>query len=188
MARPNRVKSWLSTLAPGTSGEDFRKLWAKLRPLPYGKQLFSRALGLLIPYTGSIQFQVEELDPGHAVVLLHDRRAHHNHLGSVHAIALANVAELTGNLALVAAMPETARFIVTSLTLDYTKKARGPVRASCRCPTDIGAERREYELTVTLLDAQGDAVATARLRSLVGPKPAAGEPRVINGSGRATRD
>lgn len=155
-----------------TSGDRnfIRDLWDRLAPLPGGKRLFSKVLGVAVPYTGTIAAEVEELGAGRAVTRLRDRRAVRNHLGSIHAIALANLAELTGNLAVAYTMPDDARFIVAGMSLEYPKKARGTVSGRCECPIDIGTERREYEISVSLTDATGDEVVRARLRTLVGPK------------------
>jgi acyl-coenzyme A thioesterase PaaI-like protein len=100
-----------------------------------------------------------------------DRRAIRNHLDCVHAIALANLAELAGNVALAYSLPDDARFIVSGMTIEYSKKARGTITASGESPVPRGASRAQLDVLVTLRDAGGDEVARATLRSLVGPKP-----------------
>ncbi len=144
--------------------------WERLRRLPGGPWLFSKGLGLFIPYTGSIDSRVETVAPGYARVRLPDRRSVRNHLRSVHAIALANLAELTGNLAMLYAMPPDARFIVTALSVEYIKKARGTVIAEAHCPVPQDNQRRAYDNPVVLHDLRGDTVATAVVRTLVGPR------------------
>jgi len=148
-----------------------RRGWQRLQRWPGGPRVFDRLLGLAIPYTGALGAQVVTLESGHARVRLPDRRAVRNHLNSIHAIALANLAELTGNLALVFSLPDDARFIVTSLGIDYLKKARGVIHADCRCTPPESSERREYELQVELTDLSGASVARAVLKSLVSPRP-----------------
>src|SRR4051812_28126551 len=104
-----------------------RKQWRTLSAYPGGKRLFSKLMGVLVPYTGTLDARVEELSEGYARVLLPDRRAVRNHLASVHAIALANLAELTGNLAVLFSAPEETRMIVAGISLEYLKKARGNI-------------------------------------------------------------
>jgi acyl-coenzyme A thioesterase PaaI-like protein len=147
-----------------------RVAWDKLSPLPGGKRLFSEIIGRSARYTGTIGCRVEELEVGRSRVTMRDRPAVRNHLKSVHAIALANLVEVTGNIALWYSMPDDARFIVAGMDLNYVKKARGTIEGRCDCPVPATSERQEYLVPVTLHDASGDAVVEATLRTLVGPK------------------
>jgi uncharacterized protein (TIGR00369 family) len=148
-----------------------RDAWDLLSGLPGGRVLFSRLVGRVAPYTGSIGATVVELRPGFAQVVMPDRRAVRNHLQSVHAIALANLAECAGNMALAYSLPDDARFIVTGLEIEYTKKARGAITALAECQVPGSAARAEYPITISLRDGSGEEVARVLLHSLVGPKP-----------------
>lgn len=159
----------LQELRARSAAQWIRDGWERLRYLPGGRRLFDRLLGLAIPYTGALGAQVLSLESGHARVLLRDRHGVRNHLDSIHAIALANLAELTGNLALVYSLPPDARFIVKGLSIEYLKKARGDITGECRCEPIASSERRAYPLDVQLLDDSGTVVAKARLETLVGP-------------------
>jgi acyl-coenzyme A thioesterase PaaI-like protein len=154
----------------GSSKNRLRDAWDRLHKVPGGKRAFSRLVGMAAPYTGSIGAQVVALRRGHAEVVLRDRRAVRNHLQSVHAIALANLAELTGNVAVAYTLPDDARFIVAGMSIDYTKKARGPITGFCDCPIIDSSEKREYAVEVSMRDQAGDEVARATLRTLVGAK------------------
>ncbi len=158
----------MSTQTP--VGVQMRNLWQRLSGLPCGKWLFSRIVGFVIPYTGSMRAQVEQLQPGHAIVKLRDRRRVRNHLRSIHAIALANQAEFTTGLATLSGMPDTARAILVGLEMEYTKKARGDITSECITSIPETDERQEYRVEVTLLDSEGDTVATAWARWLIGPQ------------------
>lgn len=151
-----------------------RTMWDRMSPIPGGKRLFSLAVGRAAAYTATIGAVVVDLRPGHAEVLMRDRPGVRNHLRSVHAVALVNLAELTGNVALAYSLPDDARFIVSGLSIDYLKKARGTIRGISDCPVPTSSERQELEVPVSMFDASGDEVARCVLRSLVGPKPKRG--------------
>lgn len=168
-----KVPSALSKLVPSVDAPTnmIRDSWDKLCGLPGGSRVFSRLVGMMAPYTGTIDPHVVELRPGYAEVMLRDRRAVRNHLGSIHAVALANLVELTGNVALAYSLPDDGRFIVTGMTIQYTKKARGTLRGACEGPIPESSERREYEVPVEITDESDEVVARGTLQSLVGPKP-----------------
>ena len=147
-----------------------REAWDRLARLPGGKRLFSGLIGRLAPYTATIGAVVQELDAGYARVTLTDRRAVRNHLSCVHAVALANLVELTGNVALAYSLPDDARFIVAGMNLEYVKKARGTITGECKIPPIASSAKQEYDGPVTLRDGAGDVVVQGMLKTLVGPK------------------
>jgi acyl-coenzyme A thioesterase PaaI-like protein len=81
-----------------------------------------------------------------------------------------NLAEVTSGLAMLAGMPDDARAIITNLSIEYKKKARGTLVAECTTPPPVSNERRQYELEAIVRDAAGDEVARATARWLVGPR------------------
>ncbi len=135
-----------------------------------GKIIFSRMLGAVIPYTGSIKARVDHLEPGHAIVVLPDRRRVRNHLDSIHAIALANMAELSTGLAMISGLPPGVNAILVGLTVSYEKKARGELRAECKCSVPTGDTRQEVAIDTEVKDKTGDVVTRAIATWLVGPK------------------
>jgi len=144
--------------------------WERMSKLPFGKFLFSFIVNRYIPYTGSMSSKVVELRPGYSRVTLRDRRKVRNHLNSVHAIALANLIEFTGNLALVCGLPNDARFIVKGISIEYLKKARGRLTGECTTEVIPSNEKREISVKVEIKDLDGDLVAAGLLNTLIGPK------------------
>jgi acyl-coenzyme A thioesterase PaaI-like protein len=148
-----------------------RRTWERWSGRPGGKRLFSFLLARLVPYTGTVRPRVEELRPGYARVSMRDRRGVRQHLGSIHAIALMNLAEAATGLAFNFALPADARSILKSISMEYHKKARGRVTAEAQAPVLESNEEREIEMETAIRDAAGDVVATARARWRVGPRP-----------------
>lgn len=144
-----------------TSQHRLLALWQRLLPLPGGKTLFAWILRRVVPYSGTVTPRVLALEPGFARVAIHDRRRVRNHLHSVHAIALANVAELAGGLAMTSALPPDVRGIVVRMTIEFTKKARGTLTAESHCHVPEIHGEAEYEVTATVSDSSGDVVARA---------------------------
>ena len=144
--------------------------WQRLSRRPGGKWLFSVLVGRMARYTGTIRPRVEELRPGYARVHMRDRALVRNHLRSVHAIALMNLAEVASGLAMLAAMPANTRSILTGLSIDYLKKARGTLVAVSDFTPPASGERQEHVIPAVIRDAAGDEVARAQARWLVGPR------------------
>lgn len=132
--------------------------WHRLRGLPGGSWIFSRYLGWKVPYTGSIGAHVRELEPGYARITLGDRRAVRQHLGSVHAVALINLGEVASGLAMLGALEPGVRGIVTRLSAEYFKKARGTLTAIARVAGPEVTGPTEHTVTAEISDAGGALV------------------------------
>ena len=145
------------------------RLWRRLHRLPGGSRLFSLVFGWRVPYSGSVRPHIRVLEPGHAEVEIPDRRANRQHLGSVHAIALLNVAEQASGLALLTGLPDGIRGIVTQISMQYLKKARGTIRAVSRVAVPTVTGDTEFEVIADCLDRGGDVVARATVRWRLGP-------------------
>jgi uncharacterized protein (TIGR00369 family) len=151
-------------------GPGLRAQWSRLAGLPGGKWLFSRALGRYVPYTGRLGAVVRTLEPGHCVVEMQERRRLRNHLDSIHAMALANLAEMVTGLALLNSLPAGVRGILTGFSIDYLKKGRGTLVAECRCAIPTDTANTDHVLTGEIRDCDGALLAVARARWRSGPE------------------
>lgn len=151
-------------------GNPLRLAWDRLHTVPGGKAIFSRIVGETAPYTGTLRATVEELRDGYCSIALKPRRVLTNHLNSTHAIALMNLGEMCTGVAVMYSMPGDMRGIPTHLSMDYTKKARGVIRAFCHAPTVRSGESYQEEVLAELKDASGDTVGHFRAVWQISPK------------------
>jgi len=157
-------------VAQASPGTKLLRLWQRLAPWPGGRWLFSRILGWMVPYTGSISPRIRELRPGYARVELRDRRRVRNHLNSIHAIALANLGEVTSGLAMLTGLPSNTRGIVIKISTEYFKKARGLLVAETHCEVpQVRGEDMEYVVQADIRDREGDVVARITAHWRLGP-------------------
>ena len=136
-----------------------------------GRWLFSRLVCRQAPYFRTIAPLIEELAPGRCVVRLRDRRRVHNHIGTVHAIALCNAAELAGGLATDAAIAPNQRWIPKGMTVRYLRKATGTLTAtaSVTAPAADAAAQDAHAL-VEVRNTAGEVVFDADITMWVSPR------------------
>ena len=158
-------------IRPAAPGARLLRLWHTLGPYPGGRWLFQRIFAWTVPYSASTAPRVRVLAPGHAEVEIPDRRANRQHLGSVHAIALMNVAEMASGLAMMAGLPDGVRGIVREIRMDYLKRARGTIRAVSRVELPTVTGDQDFDVTADCLDPSGAIVARATVRWRIGLIP-----------------
>ena len=100
------------------------QLFRFAQKLPLGTRLFSFAVNQIAPYFSSIHSHIEQLEPNYARVSLKNRRSVQNHLKTVHAIAMCNMAELAAGLMTDVSIPEGSRWIPMGMNVKYLKKAK----------------------------------------------------------------
>ncbi len=151
-------------------GSLIRSIWQRLSAIPGGKLLFNKIAGHLVPYSGTISAEILELRPGFARLGMKDRRRVRNHLGSVHAIALANFCELCSGIGLLYSLPDEMRGILKSFHIDYHKKARGYLVATSEFTVPHDKVAQDHFVTVKIYDSENDIVAEAKAGWRIGPQ------------------
>lgn len=152
-------------------GSDVLRLYRRCGSTSVGRWLFSRLVCWKAPYFSSISPRIVSLDPGRGEATLRHRRRVSNHLGTVHAIALCNLAEFIAGLATDVSIPTSTRWIPRGMTVEYLKKARGTMRAVATLDApDAAPQGRELPVRVDILDASGETVFRAVIRMWVSPR------------------
>lgn len=133
----------------------------RLKGLPGGKRLFSFGVCRAAPYFATIHPLVTELAPGHARVAVRKQRRVENHLKTVHAIVMCNMAELAGGLMTDVSVPAGARWIPSGMTVSYLRKAKTDLVATAEGGGIDWARGGDVVVPVLVHDTAGELVFRA---------------------------
>jgi acyl-coenzyme A thioesterase PaaI-like protein len=137
------------------------KMYNKISQLPAGNWLFSKAVCFVAPYFGSIKPRFDELRPNFCQVSIKKRRSVQNHIGTVHAIAMCNMAELAGGTMTDVSVPKGARWIPAGMTVKYVKKAKTNLIAVAEGTGLDWTVNGDVVVPVVVKDTKGETVFTA---------------------------
>lgn len=93
-----------------------------------GNTQFSQMICQMAPYFSSIDPEFVDLKPGHSEARVKKIRSVENHIGTVHAIAMCNLAELVAGTLTDATLPQGFRWIPKGMTVEYIAKAKTDIR------------------------------------------------------------
>jgi uncharacterized protein (TIGR00369 family) len=144
--------------------------WEKLQKLPFGRFFFSRFICFKAPYFASISPRFQELRPGFARVSMRKRRAVTNHIGTVHAIAMCNLAELAAGTMTEVSIPRAMRWLPKGMQVEYLRKAQGDVEATARVEAVSEGAARDVPVSVDIKDGRGETVCRAVITMWVSPR------------------
>lgn len=147
-------------------------LWRTLTRLPKGDRVFSIAFSQKAPYFASIHPRFTVVEPNHAELVIPKRRRVHNHLGTVHAIALCNGLEAAMGVLAESTIPRDKRWIPKGMEVAYTAKATSDI--TCIAETDPEqwtGEDPDVPVRVRGVREDGTVVIEGVIRLWVTPKP-----------------
>jgi acyl-coenzyme A thioesterase PaaI-like protein len=148
-------------------------LWQQLSRRPFGRQLFSAAMCLRVPYFATVLPTVRELREGFCEVRAPKWWGVHNHVGTFHAIAACNLAEAAMGMLAEATVPPTHRWLPRGMTTDYVAKATTGLRAVAELDeVPSFGEPMDLPVPVTVYDSADKPVVRAVITIRVSPKPA----------------
>lgn len=117
----------------------------------------------MAPYFGTIEPEVVGLRPGRAEAKVGFRRDITNHIGTIHAIALCNAAELVAGLMTQVSIPDGMRWIPSGMTVEYLAKAKTDVTAVADGSAVDWQSEGDKIVPVEITDSEGQTVFTARI-------------------------
>lgn len=120
----------------------------------------STFFGKMVKFTGTAGISIEELNEQRAVISLKNKKRVQNHIGSVHAVASILIAESATGYVVGMNIPDTSVPVIKTIKADYTKRAKGDMKAvATLSQKQISAmkteEKGETSVKVTVTDAEG---------------------------------
>lgn len=147
------------------------KAWNRMQASGFGRWLFTRAVCWKAPYFASISPRFVSLQPGCAVVSMQKRRKVKNHIGTIHAIAMANLCEIAAGVLTEVTIPVSMRWLPRGMNIQYLAKAETAVHVHASMPAPVGADAQDLVVDCDVRDAGGKTVVTAQISMYVTPKP-----------------
>ncbi|RRO17959.1 DUF4442 domain-containing protein [Saccharopolyspora rhizosphaerae] len=144
-------------------------LWNKLSGTSAGRALFSLGVSLKAPYFRTVLPSVREMAPGRCVVTSPKWWGVRNHIGTYHAIAACNLAEVAMGMVAEATVPPSHRWLPKRMQVEYLAKAETSLRAVAELDPvpEFGDEGQEIDVPVDVLDKHGQVVVRATITTWV---------------------
>ncbi len=146
------------------------RLWTRLNGSAFGRWAFTRIICFRAPYFSSISPLFVTLEPGHAVVTMRKRRKVKNHIGTIHAIAMANLCEIAAGVLTEVSTPADMRWIPKGMNIQYLGKAATKISATAELPAVSSGEKQDAVVSVDVRDTSGTIVVHADITMYVTPR------------------
>lgn len=124
----------------------------------------------MAPYFSTIKPLITELRPNYCQCLVRKRNAVHNHIKTVHVIAICNGLEMAMGIMAEASIPKHLRWIPKGMSLDYTAKAGSDIR----CVAEVSPEQwqpGDMLVPVTAYDDNNVVVVKGTIKLWISEKP-----------------
>lgn len=150
-----------------------QNLWDKCRTLPLGKRIFSAGFSLKAPYFATITPKFEKVEPNHVELTITNWWGVHNHIGTVHAIALCNGAEAAMGALAEVTIPADKRWIPKGMEVEYTAKANTSITVIAETdPEQWTSDDPDLPVRVRAITTEGVECFRGVIKLWVTPKPA----------------
>jgi hypothetical protein len=122
-------------------------LWQKTSRLPQGKRIFSIAFARKAPYFATVRPRFVDIRPNRAELVIPKRRKVHNHIGTLHAIALCNGLEAAMGALAEATIPRDKRWIPKETDPEQWTDDALPASGG-ELPVRVRGTRRDGEVVI----------------------------------------
>ena len=122
--------------------------------------LWSKAFGRIVPMVGTAKIRYEEVTASRVTVSLANHKAMQNHIGQVHACAMALIAETATGFAAAMNVPDSSVVLIKSLKADYKRPSKGAIKAVASLTPEQqqqmqNTDKGETLVAVTVTDESG---------------------------------
>ena len=124
--------------------------------------LWSKAFGRIVPMVGTAKIRYLEVSTSQVTVSLANHKAMQNHIGQLHACAMALLAETATGFVSAMNVPDSAIVLIKSMNVDFKRPSKGAMTATATLTAEQqklmqSTEKGETLVSVTLQDESGAA-------------------------------
>jgi uncharacterized protein (TIGR00369 family) len=128
-----------------------------------GNEEYSKLVSEFAPYFSTIDPQFVEMRPGYVEICMKNRKEIQNHIGSIHAAAMCNLAELAGGSLADASLPDGKRWIPSAMNVQYLVKAKTDLKAVADGSEIDWTTPDKLTVPVNVFDTHGNKVFAAQI-------------------------
>lgn len=134
-------------------GNRLSKLVKTTSKFPQGirSTLWSKAFGRVVPMVGSAKIRYLEVTHSSVVVKVENHKAIQNHIGQVHACAMALIAETATGFVTGMNVPDSSIVLIKSLNVDFKRPSQGALTAVATLTDEQQKQMQESEKGETLV-------------------------------------
>ena len=132
--------------------------------LPQGMRtaLLSKTFGRVVPMVGSAKIRYQEISASKVVVSMANHKVMQNHIGQIHACAMALLAETATGFVTAMNVPDSAVVLIKSLKVDFKRPTKGAMTAVATLTPEQqelmqSSEKGETLVQVIVTDESGEA-------------------------------
>jgi acyl-coenzyme A thioesterase PaaI-like protein len=147
-------------------------LYQRIAKLPAGKRIFSLLYSVKAPYFATVRPVVREVRPNYAELSIRNRKRVHNHIGTLHAIAVCNGLEAAMGLVAEATCPTDKRWLPRGLQVSYLAKSTTDLLCIAETdPAQWAATPGDVDIKVKAVRTDGVVVVEGVIPVYVTEKP-----------------
>lgn len=147
-----------------TKSNRLTKLVKATSRLPQGMRtaLLSKTFDRVVPMVGSAKIRYQEVSASKVVVSMVNHKAMQNHIGQIHACAMALLAETATGFVTAMNVPDSAVVLIKSLKVDFKRPTKGAMTAVATLTPEQqelmqSSEKGETLVQVIVTDESGEA-------------------------------